>query len=98
MKCTRGAWIFLALVLLCFLAIPLHVGVLRVRIPPRLTEELFKNFTAKYNRTYVTPEEFQKRLGIFKVSFRQEKIPQSKINHFYAFFIVFRKHLNTLFE
>lgn len=68
MKCTRGCWIFLVLVMLCFLAIPLHIGVLRIRIPPRLTEELFRNFTAKYNKSYLNPEEFQKRLGIFKVS------------------------------
>lgn len=68
MKCSKGCWIFLCLVMLCFLAIPLHIGVLRVRIPPHLAEELFKNFTAKYNKSYWNPEEFQKRLGVFKVS------------------------------
>lgn len=68
MKCSRGLWIFALLVLLCFLAIPLHIGVLRIRIPPHLAEELFHNFTAKYNKSYGSPKEFQMRLGIFKVS------------------------------
>lgn len=68
MKCSKGCWIFFILVMLCFLAIPLHVGVLRVKISPKLAEALFKNFTAKYNKSYLNPEEFQKRLGIFEVS------------------------------
>lgn len=54
--------------MLCFLAIPLHVGVLQVKISPKLAGALFKNFTAKYNKSYLNPEEFQKRLGIFEVS------------------------------
>ena len=69
MKCSKGVWIFLLLIFLLFLAIPLHIGVLRIRIPPHLAEELFKNFTVKYNKSYSSPEEFQKRLGIFKVSY-----------------------------
>ncbi|XP_055327078.1 cathepsin O-like [Sitodiplosis mosellana] len=68
MKCSKGLWIFVLLILLLFLAIPLHIGVLRIRIPQHLAEELFKNFTAKYNKTYINPEEFQKRLGIFKTT------------------------------
>lgn len=76
MKCTRGCWIFLSLVLLCFLAIPLHIGVLRIQIPQHLADELFKNFTAKYNKSYLNPQEFQKRLGIFKVSFESKRCTQ----------------------
>lgn len=68
MKCSRGLWIFTLLVLLCFVAIPLHIGILRIRIPPNLAEELFHNFSAKFNKTYDSPKEFQKRLGIFTVS------------------------------
>lgn len=67
MECSRGLCVFLFLVMLCFLVIPLHIGVLRIQIPRHLAEELFKNFTAKYNKSYVNPEEFQRRLGIFKV-------------------------------
>lgn len=69
MKCSKGLWIFFLLVLLCFVAIPLHIGVLRIRIPQHLAEELFKNFTEKYNKSYMNPQEFQKRLGIFKVRY-----------------------------
>lgn len=68
MKYSKGFWIFLVLVLLCFLAIPLHIGVFRIQISPRLAEEIFHNFTTKYNKSYLNPQEFQKRLGIFRVS------------------------------
>lgn len=68
MKCSRGLWIFALLILLCFLAIPLHISDLRIRIPPHLADELFRNFTAKYNKSYANPKEFQERFGIFTVS------------------------------
>ncbi|XP_031635960.1 cathepsin O-like [Contarinia nasturtii] len=68
MKCSKGCWIFCILVLLCFLAIPLHIGTFRIRIPPRMAEELFKNFTKKYNISYPNPKEFQKRFGIFRTT------------------------------
>lgn len=68
MKYSKGFWIFVVLVLLCLLAIPLHFGVFRVQIPARFSEQLFHNFTEKYNKTYLNPQEFQKRLGIFRVS------------------------------
>lgn len=70
MKCSKGFWIFLLLVLLCLLAIPIHTGIFRVHIPKHFAEQLFKNFTQKYNKSYLHPEEFQKRFNIFTVSGR----------------------------
>lgn len=69
MKCSKGFWIFLVLVLLCLLAWPIHIGLFRVHISPRFAEQLFRNFTQKYNKSYLNPEEFQKRLNLFTVSF-----------------------------
>lgn len=68
MKCSKGFWIFLLLVLLCFLAVPIHFGLKQYHVPSRLAEQLFRNFTRKFNKSYLQPEEFQKRLNIFTVS------------------------------
>lgn len=70
MKCSKGFWIFLLLVLLCFLAVPIHFGLRQYHVPPRLAERLFQNFTQKFNKSYLQPEEFQKRLNIFTVSYK----------------------------
>lgn len=68
MKCSQGLCLFVMLVLLCFLVIPLHMGFFRIHITQRLAENLFNNFTAKYNKSYLNPKEFQWRLGVFRVS------------------------------
>lgn len=68
MKCSRGLYVFVMLVLLCILVIPLRMGLFRIQITQHLAENLFRNFTAKYNKSYLNPKEFQWRLGVFKVS------------------------------
>lgn len=68
MKCSRGFWIFLWLVLLCFLVVPLRVSVFRIHVPAKFARQLFHNFTQKYNRNYSSSEEYQHRLGVFTVS------------------------------
>lgn len=69
MECSKGLclWITLFLLLLGILVIPFQYEKFRVHVPHGLAEELFKNFTAKYNKSYDRPEEFQKRLNIFTV-------------------------------
>lgn len=96
MKCTRGFWIFIVLVLLCFLAIPLHIGVLRIRIPPHLAEQLFRNFTSKYNKSYMNPAEFQKRLGIFKVSLNVNTMKMQLVDNIEIY--AFRQLSRMLFD
>lgn len=68
MKCSRGFWIFLLLVLLCFLVVPFRVSVFRIHVPAKFARQLFQNFTQKYNKNYSNPEEYQHRLGVFTVS------------------------------
>lgn len=69
MKCSAGLWLLALIIVLGIVALTLQMLVARVHVSPRLAEELFRNFTVKYNKSYTTPEEYQKRLNIFTVSF-----------------------------
>lgn len=67
MKCSKGLWLMCLIILLGIVALTVQILMARVHVSPRLAEELFKNFTAKFNKFYDTPEEYQKRLNIFTV-------------------------------
>lgn len=69
MKCSMGLWLLAVIIVLGIIAIAVQFLTPRVHISPRLAEELFRNFTKKFNKSYETPEEYQKRLNIFTVSF-----------------------------
>lgn len=68
MKCSMGLWLLSLIIVLSIIAITVQHLMARVHISPRLAEELFRNFTKKYNKSYDTPLEYQKRLNIFTVS------------------------------
>lgn len=68
MKCSMGLWLLSLIVVLAIIAVTLQMLMARVHVSPRLAEALFKNFTIKYNKSYDSPEEYQKRLNIFTVS------------------------------
>lgn len=68
MECSRGSWIFVLLVLLCFLVIPIRIAVYRYQVPSKYVDKLFHQFSKQFNKTYGSPAEFQKRYSIFAVS------------------------------
>lgn len=69
MKCSKGLWLLSLVIVLGIVALTVQMLIARVHVSPRLAEELFRNFTKKFNKSYETPEEYQKRLNIFTVSF-----------------------------
>lgn len=68
MKCSMGLWLLSVIIVLGIIAVTVQFMIGRVHVSPRLAEELFRNFTKKYNKSYDTPDEYQKRLNIFTVS------------------------------
>lgn len=69
MKCSTGLWLLSLVIVLGIVALTVQMLMARVHVSPRLAEELFRNFTKKFNKSYETPAEYQKRLNIFTVSF-----------------------------
>lgn len=69
MKCSIGLWLLTLIIVLGIITVTVQILFARVHVSPRLAEELFQNFTKKFNKSYNTPEEYQKRLNIFTVSF-----------------------------
>lgn len=69
MDFSKALFIFILLIALFAIILPIQRLTSRVYLPPHFAEELFKNFTQKFNKSYNGPDEYQKRLNNFKVIF-----------------------------